>query len=79
MSKGLTLIIGSTTNKLFVFSFQIDIDDELLKQYGPRTKPLTVDYLKRRPRPLKIDIYKGDISIEHECLLNSDAIVGIEV
>jgi small RNA 2'-O-methyltransferase len=35
--------------------------------------------LKRRERPLKVDIYKGDISLENECLLNADAIVGIEV
>lgn len=58
---------------------QIDIDSELLKRFEQRAAPLAWDYLSRREKPLIIDAYYGSVDSPHECLLNSDVVVAVEL
>lgn len=57
----------------------IDIDEEKLKLHGEKANPAfngIVEYMKK---PLKVDIYHGDIGQIDSCIKNSDAIICIEV
>lgn len=57
----------------------VDIDRVTLEMYKKRAKPLHVDYLHRRSRPLVIKILEGSITQPDELLENCDAVVCIEL
>lgn len=40
---------------------------------------MLTDWIKNRSSPLKVDVYKGSVAVKHECLLNTDAVVCIEL
>lgn len=58
---------------------QVDIDEELLLRNLARAEPLIVDYLKPRQKELIIDVYRGSIDSMHDCLLDTDVVIGIEM
>ena len=39
----------------------VDIDSSLLESHHHSLQPLVTDYLQRRPRPLKIQLFKGQL------------------
>ena len=58
---------------------QVDIDEEMLKKFLMRTEPLLADHLNRRETPLTVEVYKGSMAIPNGCLVDTDAVIGIEV
>lgn len=38
-----------------------------------------MNYFNQRTSPLKVEVYKGSIATKHDCLLNTDALVAIEL
>uniref|UniRef100_A0A336MDH8 Small RNA 2'-O-methyltransferase n=1 Tax=Culicoides sonorensis TaxID=179676 RepID=A0A336MDH8_CULSO len=58
---------------------EIDIDEAVLKQHAHSVKPMITEFIKQRPAPLKVQVYKGSIATKHECLLNTDALIAIEL
>lgn len=69
------------TKKYVIYSkiTQIDIDAEILKRFEQRATPLPWDYLARRKKLLTIDVYHGSVDSPHECLLNTDVVVCVEL
>ncbi|CAH0553319.1 unnamed protein product [Brassicogethes aeneus] len=57
----------------------IDIDEDLLLDNLYKLRPLTVEYLKRRDNPLNINVFCGSVSNPDPQLLNTDAVVAIEL
>ncbi|EAT38043.1 AAEL010029-PA, partial [Aedes aegypti] len=57
----------------------VDIDEELLNKWQHSVRPLFVDYIQRRPTPLTVEVWRGSISSAHECLKDTDVVVGIEI
>lgn len=51
----------------------------MLTRNSFRGDPLLMDYLKRREEQLTIDIYKGSIDSNDECLSNTDVVIGVEM
>ncbi|XP_055608101.1 small RNA 2'-O-methyltransferase [Uranotaenia lowii] len=58
---------------------QIDIDEELLNKWAHSVRPLMADFIQRRANPFSVEIWRGSISAPHECLRDTDAVVGIEI
>ncbi|XP_063705549.1 small RNA 2'-O-methyltransferase [Culicoides brevitarsis] len=58
---------------------EIDIDEELLRRNMFVVEPLMVDYYSLRPKPLKVEVYKGSIASKSQCLQQTDAVVAIEL
>ena len=58
---------------------QIDIDEDILERNKYKAQPLLVDYVKRRRSPFSIDVYKGSIDAQHDCLSDTDVVIGIEM
>lgn len=57
----------------------VDTDRVILDMYKMRAKPLHVDYLHRRNRPLVIKLLEGSITQPDESLENCDAVICIEL
>lgn len=57
----------------------MDIDEDILRRNSGRAEPMLCDYLKRRPEPLIIEVYRGSIDTMHDCLLQTDIVIGIEM
>ncbi|XP_044258252.1 uncharacterized protein LOC123007190 isoform X2 [Tribolium madens] len=57
----------------------IDIDDLLLSDYIYRVYPLNADHLVGRPKPFTVHIYAGSIADSDPSLLNTDAVVALEI
>ncbi|KFB50613.1 AGAP005647-PA-like protein [Anopheles sinensis] len=60
-------------------SDRIDIDERLLNQNRNMVKPLLVDYVTPSENPFTVEVWRGDISVAHECLKGTDAVIGIEI
>nr|XP_019536736.2 uncharacterized protein LOC109407983 [Aedes albopictus] len=58
---------------------QVDIDEELLNKWQHSVRPLFVDFIQRRSNPLSVEVWRGSISSAHECLKDTDVVVGIEI
>ncbi|KAL3279100.1 hypothetical protein HHI36_016614 [Cryptolaemus montrouzieri] len=57
----------------------VDIDEQLLKDNLFRVRPLTCEYLRRRPEPLTINVFAGSIIDPDRRILDSDVVIGIEI
>lgn len=57
----------------------VDIDEDLLQENLFRVQPLTIEYLKRRSRPFVAKIFAGSIADPDHRILDSDAVIGIEI
>ncbi|XP_008200824.1 uncharacterized protein Hen1 isoform X2 [Tribolium castaneum] len=57
----------------------IDIDDLLLNDYLYRVYPLNADHLVGRPKPLTVNVYAGSIAEPDPSLLNTDAVIALEI
>ncbi|XP_062550163.1 uncharacterized protein LOC134214901 [Armigeres subalbatus] len=58
---------------------QVDIDEELLNKWQHSVRPLFVDFIQRRAKPFSVEVWRGSISSPHECLKDTDVVVGIEI
>ncbi|KAF5307301.1 hypothetical protein FQR65_LT07017 [Abscondita terminalis] len=79
---------GCAELKLFMFIkhlfgirevLEVDVDEYVLREHAFRVEPLTIDYISRRTDPLIVHILKGSIADPDERLLNTDAVIGIEI
>ncbi|XP_055311458.1 small RNA 2'-O-methyltransferase [Sitodiplosis mosellana] len=75
----MSLVLLIRRNDHLQHILQIDIDDELLKRFEQRAAPLTWEYLSRRKLPLITDVYHGSVDSPHECLLDSDVVICVEL
>lgn len=57
----------------------VDIDEDLLRDNIFKIQPLTVDFLRRRSEPLKIDVFAGSISEPDPVLHGIDVVIAIEM
>lgn len=57
----------------------VDVDELLLKDCLYRVQPLNVDCINRRKNKLNVKVYSGSITDPDPCLLDADAIVGLEM
>ncbi|XP_044760916.1 uncharacterized protein LOC123318372 [Coccinella septempunctata] len=57
----------------------IDIDEYLLEQRLFFIRPLLYDHMNERANPLEVKVFEGSISDPDWRILNSDAVVGIEI
>ncbi|KAH0557226.1 hypothetical protein KQX54_001967 [Cotesia glomerata] len=57
----------------------VDIDREVLEQNKRKIEALSADYLHLRERPLNVFIYEGSISSKDRRLVNTDAVIAIEL
>lgn len=57
----------------------VDIDVSLLEYYSCKTAPLTSDYLKMREHDLVVSVYAGSVCEFDKSLVNTDAVVCIEL
>lgn len=62
-----------------LLSFKVDIDAELLIAHQQKAVPLIADYLKKRERPLHIDVLQGSIADALEQLYDVDVVIGLEM
>ncbi|KAF5286337.1 hypothetical protein FQA39_LY04235 [Lamprigera yunnana] len=58
---------------------EIDIDEGTLRENLFRVEPVIGDYIDRRSEPLQVNILKGSISDPDQRLLDTDAVIGIEI
>lgn len=58
---------------------EVDVDEDLLKEYLFRLRPRTVDYINKRPTPLTVKVFIGSISDPDPNLSGIDAVVAVEV
>lgn len=58
---------------------QIDIDEVLMGEYKTRTRPQLCDYVGVRTQPLVIKGFQGSVDQSSDCLIGTDAILGIEL
>uniref|UniRef100_A0A182NGW4 Small RNA 2'-O-methyltransferase n=1 Tax=Anopheles dirus TaxID=7168 RepID=A0A182NGW4_9DIPT len=57
----------------------VDIDDQILQQCRNLVRPLLVDHLSPRNKPLTVEVWRGNIAEPHECLEETDVVIGIEI
>lgn len=57
----------------------MDIDEELLMKNVTSTNPLVADYIRHRLGPLHVEILKGNVANASEQLLNTDAVIALEL
>ncbi|XP_044019821.1 protein PFC0760c [Aphidius gifuensis] len=57
----------------------VDVDRDILDMHKYKIRPLTADYLHCRKTPLSIKILEGSITDPDEVLLNTDAVICIEL
>lgn len=57
----------------------VDIDEELLNRCYRRVDPSLVDFIDGREKKLNVEVWRGSISVAHECLLGADVVIGIEI
>lgn len=58
---------------------EVDIDEDLLKEYMFRLQPRTVDYIKRRPLPLSVKVYVGSVGYVDPILNDVDVVIAVEL
>ncbi|XP_053690373.1 uncharacterized protein LOC128738914 [Sabethes cyaneus] len=58
---------------------QVDIDEELLTKWNHSVRPLFMEYIQRRLTELSVEVWRGSISAFHECLKDTDVVIGIEI
>jgi hypothetical protein len=59
--------------------FQVDINEQVLLNSSDFVKPQLCDYVRKKDHPMAVDIYRGSISDPNPCLLEADAVIGIEM
>ncbi|KAK9700563.1 hypothetical protein QE152_g31182 [Popillia japonica] len=57
----------------------VDINEDILNDNLFKVHPLTVDYLKRRPNQLKVNVLVGNVAQPDARLLGTDAVIAIEL
>ncbi|XP_045472285.1 small RNA 2'-O-methyltransferase-like isoform X3 [Harmonia axyridis] len=57
----------------------VDLDDYILEERLFYIRPLLYDHFNKRTNPLKVNVFEGSISDPDLRILNSDAVVGIEI
>lgn len=57
----------------------VDIDEETLNYNLYKVFPLTVDYLKKRPSELNVQVLIGNVAWPDRRLLGADAVIAIEL
>lgn len=57
----------------------VDIDEDLLKENIFRIRPRTIDYINKRREPLEVSVFAGSISDPDCNLVDTDAVIGIEM
>ncbi|XP_058059999.1 uncharacterized protein LOC131210697 [Anopheles bellator] len=58
---------------------EVDIDGRLLRQCQHLVRPLLADYIAPRASPFTVEVWRGDISVAHNCLQGTDVVIGIEI
>ncbi|XP_058457942.1 small RNA 2'-O-methyltransferase [Malaya genurostris] len=58
---------------------QVDIDEELLTKWTYTVRPLFIDYIQRRSSKFSVEVWRGSIAAPHECLRDTDVVIGIEL
>ncbi|XP_017108196.2 small RNA 2'-O-methyltransferase [Drosophila bipectinata] len=57
----------------------VDIDEEILMKNVTCINPLVADYIRHRLGPLHVEILKGSVADASEQLLNTDAVIALEL
>ncbi|XP_002074727.2 small RNA 2'-O-methyltransferase [Drosophila willistoni] len=58
---------------------EVDIDEDVLKKNVLFIKPLVADYVRRRKRPLHVDVLQGSVAESSQELQSIDAVVALEL
>ncbi|XP_053674510.1 uncharacterized protein LOC128724813 [Anopheles nili] len=58
---------------------EVDIDDDILQKCRHLVRPLLADYLAPSTKSLSVEVWRGNIAEPHECLLDTDVVIGIEI
>lgn len=57
----------------------VDIDKELVERFKSKVDPLISDHVKKRERPLTVNVWKGNVAIPNPNLKDIDAVIAIEL
>lgn len=58
---------------------EVDIDEQLLKEYLYKLQPRTIDYIKKRPLPLTVKVYAGNVGEPDPVLNGVDVVIAVEL
>lgn len=58
---------------------EVDIDEDLLREYLFRLQPRTVDYINKRPLPLTVKVFVGSVADPDPVLKDVDVVIAVEL